>query len=144
MSTLLERAIEIAIAAHEGQLDKAGKPYILHPIQVMNRVCDEYEKMAAVLHDVVEDTAFTLEHLEREGFPDEVLRAIDALTKRPGETRLEAALRAAADPIARAVKLADNAENMDMSRIPNPTEKDYARCREYEQVRALLLAAGNI
>lgn len=144
MSTLLERAIEIAIAAHEGQLDKAGKPYILHPIQVMNRVRDEYEKMAAVLHDVVEDTAFTLEHLEREGFPDEVLRAIDALTKRPGETRLEAALRAAADPIARAVKLADNAENMDLSRISNPTEKDYARCREYEQVRALLLAAGNI
>lgn len=143
MSTL-DRAIEIAIAAHGGQLDQAGMPYIFHAIHVMNRVSNEYEKIAAVLHDVVEDTTITLENLEREGFPDEVLRAIDALTKRPGETRLEAALRAAADPIARTVKLADNAENMDLSRIPNPTEKDYSRCREYEQVRALLLAAGNI
>ena len=143
MSTL-ERAIEIAIAAHAGQLDKAGQPYIFHPIRVMNRVGDDYEKMTAVLHDVVEDTAITLENLVREGFPDEVLRAIDALTKRPGETRLEAAMRAALDPIGRAVKLADNAENMDLSRIPNPTEQDYARCREYEQVRTLLLAAGNI
>ena len=138
MSTL-ERAIEIACHAHEGQLDKAGMPYIFHPIQVMNRVSSDHEKMAAVLHDVVEDTAVTIENLEREGFPSEVLEAIDALTKRPGETRLQAALRAAAHPIARAVKLADNAENMNMSRIPDPTEKDYARLREYEQVRAILL-----
>lgn len=143
MSTL-ERAIEIAIAAHAGQLDKAGQPYIFHAVRVMNRVSGDYEKMTAVLHDVVEDTAITLENLEREGFPDEVLRAIDALTKRPGETRLEAAMRAVVDPIGRAVKLADNAENMDLSRISNPTEKDYARCREYEQVRAFLLAAENI
>jgi hypothetical protein len=71
-----------------------------------------------------------------------VLTAVDALTKRPGETRLQAAARAAADPVARAVKLADNAENLDLSRIENPTEKDYARLREYEQVRALLLAQG--
>lgn len=138
MSTL-ERAIEIACVAHEGQLDKAGMPYIFHPIQVMNRVSSDHEKMAAVLHDVIEDTAITLENLEREGFPSEVLEAIDALTKRPGETRLQAALRAVAHPIARTVKLADNAENMDLSRIPDPTEKDCARLREYEQVRTILL-----
>ena len=137
----IERAIEIAATAHAGQRDKAGQAYILHPLRVMLRVDGEHEQMAAVLHDVVEDTSITIDDLAREGFPIEVLRAIAALTKLPGETRLEAAARAAADPVARKVKLADNAENMDLSRIPNPTEKDYARCRDYEEVRALLLAA---
>lgn len=137
----IERAIEIAATAHAGQCDKAGQPYIFHPLRVMLRVDGAHEQMAAVLHDVVEDTSVTLDNLAQEGFPSEVLRAIAALTKLPGETRLEAAARAAADPVARKVKLADNAENMDLSRIPNPTDKDYARCREYEEVRALLLAA---
>ena len=136
----IERAIEIAANAHAGQRDKAGQAYILHPLRVMLRVDGEHEQMAAVLHDVVEDTSITIDDLAREGFPIEVLRAIAALTKLPGETRLEAAARAAADPVARKVKLADNAENMDLSRIPNPTDKDYARCREYEEVRELLLA----
>ena len=137
----IERAIEIAATAHAGQRDKAGQLYIFHPLRVMLRVDGAHEQMAAVLHDVVEDTSVTLDNLAQEGFPSEVLRAIAALTKLPGETRLEAAARAAADPVARKVKLADNAENMDLSRIPNPTDKDYARCREYEEVRALLLAA---
>ena len=132
----IERAIEIAATAHAGQRDKAGQPYIFHPLRVMLRVDGAHEQMAAVLHDVVEDTSVTLDNLAQEGFPSEVLRAIAALTKLPGETRLEAAARAAADPVARKVKLADNAENMDLSRIPNPTDKDYARCREYEEVRA--------
>jgi (p)ppGpp synthase/HD superfamily hydrolase len=143
MSTL-ERAIEIAAAAHAGQLDKAGQPYILHPLRVMLRVATEHERMAAVLHDVVEDTSVTLEQLALEGFPPEVVKAVEALTKRPGESRLEAAARAATYPIARAVKLADNAENMDLSRIAAPTEKDFARLREYEQVRALLLGANAV
>ena len=136
----IERAIEIAATAHAGQRDKAGQPYIFHPLRVMLRVDGAHEQMAAVLHDVVEDTSVTLDNLAQEGFPSEVLRAIAALTKLPGETRLEAAARAAADPVARKVKLADNAENMDLSRIPNPTDKDHARCREYAEVRELLLA----
>lgn len=138
MSTL-EKAIEIAAAAHSGQFDKAGEPYILHPLRVMLRVSTNEERMAAVLHDVVEDTDVTLDQLRATGFPEAVITAIDALTKHSGETRLEAASRAAADPIARVVKLADNAENMDVSRIANPTEKDFARLKEYEAVRALLL-----
>ncbi|WP_129672144.1 HD domain-containing protein [Candidatus Chloroploca sp. Khr17] len=139
----LERAIEIAAAAHAGQVDKAGQPYILHPLRVMLRMSTAHERMAAVLHDVVEDTQVTLEQLRSEGFPDEVIVAVTALTKRPGESRLEAAVRAAADPVARAVKLADNAENMDLSRIAAPTEKDYARLEEYKKVRALLLGETN-
>ncbi|KQZ31803.1 HD domain-containing protein [Duganella sp. Root1480D1] len=140
MSTL-ERAIEIAAAAHAGQVDKAGQPYILHPLRVMLRVSSDHERMAAVLHDVVEDTTVTLAQLHASGFPAEVVAAIEALTKRRGESRLQAAARAAANPIARVVKLADNAENMDLSRIADPTEKDFARVEEYKQVRALLLAS---
>lgn len=138
MSTL-ERAIAIAASAHAGQLDKGGQPYILHPLRVMLRVQTEQERIAAVLHDVVEDTPVTVEQLATEGFSPEVLAAVSALTKLPGETRIAAAERAATNAIARTVKLADNAENMDLSRIPNPSAKDYARLEEYNAVRELLL-----
>lgn len=139
----IERAIEIASVAHAGQTDKAGQPYIFHPLRVMFQVNSLPERMVAVLHDVIEDTQITLEDLAQEGFPDSVLQAIQALTKRSGETRLEAAARAAANPIALAVKLADNTDNMDVSRIKNPTEQDFARLQEYEQVRAFLLAQSS-
>jgi (p)ppGpp synthase/HD superfamily hydrolase len=101
------------------------------------------ERMAAVLHDVVEDSAVTLEALKAEGFPPEVVSAVDALTKRQGESRLDAAHRAKMDPMARLVKLADNAENMDLSRIPEPTERDYARLEEYKLVRSILLGVSD-
>lgn len=140
MSTL-ERAIEIAARAHAGQVDKAGTPYILHPLRLMLTLQGAYERMAAVLHDVVEDTPLTFEDLQREGFPPAVVDAVRALTKLPGEGRIAAAHRAAADPVARAVKLADVSDNMDLRRIPAPTEKDFARLMEYEQVKAILLAA---
>jgi len=136
----LERAIAIATEAHAGQVDKAGQPYILHPIRVMLRMNSSTEMMAAVLHDVVEDSSVTLEFLRAEGFPPEVLSAVDALTKRRGESRIDAAHRAKQDPIARGVKLADNAENMDLSRIAKPTERDYARLEEYKVVRSILLS----
>lgn len=141
MSTL-ERAIAIAAAAHAGQRDRAGQPYILHPLRVMLQLGTDEQRMAAVLHDVVEDTSVTLEQLAQEGFSGAVVAAVAALTKQPGETRMDAAARAARDPIARAVKLADNADNMDLSRIPNPTAKDLARHAEYAQVRALLLGSA--
>jgi GTP diphosphokinase / guanosine-3',5'-bis(diphosphate) 3'-diphosphatase len=139
MSTL-ERAIAIAATAHAGQLDKARQAYILHPLRVMLRVDSNDQRIAAVLHDVVEDTDVSMDQLVSEGFSEAVLAAVEALTKRPGETRLQAAARAAINPIARRVKLADNAENMDLSRITRPTEKDFARLKEYQQVRALLLS----
>lgn len=139
----LEKAIEIAAAAHAGQVDKAGQPYILHPIRLMLSLSDPVQRMAAMLHDVVEDTAVGLDDLRRIGFPEAVVAAVDALTKRHGETRLQAAARAAADPVARAVKLADVADNMDLSRIPQPTGRDHARIAEYTEVRRLLLAAAD-
>lgn len=137
----LERAIAIAAEAHAGQIDKGGQPYILHPLRVMLRVHSAKEQIVAVLHDVVEDSPFTLDRLAEEGLSAELLAALEALTKRPGETRIQAAYRAAANPIARAVKQADNAENSDLSRIPNPSSKDYERLEVYRQVRTILEAA---
>ena len=135
----LDKAIQIAVSAHAGQVDKGGQPYVLHPLRVMFSVENPHERLAAVLHDVVEDTAVTIDDLTNEGFPAEVLDAIQALTKLSGESRLDAAKRAVQNTIARKVKLADVADNMDMNRIPNPTAKDYARLREYEDVRKILL-----
>lgn len=139
----LERAIEIAARAHAGQVDKAGEPYIIHPIRVMLRVSSIDAKISAVLHDVVEDSDITIEELRAEGFSEIVLHAIEALTKRPGENRVETAVRAASNETARIVKLADNAENMDLSRISKPTEKDYERLKEYERVREILLGGSD-
>lgn len=138
----LERAITIAAEAHAGQRDKAGEAYILHPLRVMLRVGSTEERICAVLHDVVKDSSITLSDLAAAGFGADIVAAVDALTKRPGESRLEAAARAAAHPIARVVKLADNAENMDLSRIENPGARDFERVEEYRRVRDVLLAAG--
>ena len=137
MSTL-EDAIQLAARSHAGQIDKAGQPYILHPLRVMLSVQGEAERIAAVLHDVVEDTNITFADLEMAGFHRQVVDAVRALTKLEGETRLEAAGRACRNPIARVVKLADVTDNLDLSRIARPTARDYERLKEYEQVRTLL------
>ena len=97
------------------------------------------EQIVAVLHDVVEDSPWTIEGLLAEGFSQEIVEAGEVLTKRPGESHAEAAKRAVRNTIARAIKLADNAENVDLTRIANPIEKDYARLKEYKRVRAILL-----
>jgi len=132
MSTL-ERAIEIAAAAHAGQLDKAGAPYILHPLRVMLAQKEPAQRIAAVLHDVVEDTPWTLEQLRAEGFSEDVLRAVDALTKRDGEDYFAFVDRAGRDPVARPVKIADIRDNMDTSRIATVTDRDRARLEKYRQ-----------
>lgn len=134
----LEHAITLAANAHAGQVDKAGAPYILHPLRVMLRCSTNEQRIAAVLHDVVEDCGVTLERLRAEGFSDAVVRAISSLTKREGEDYDAFVRRAGADPIARVVKLADLADNRDLSRIPNPTEKDRARLEKYARATAYL------
>lgn len=134
----LEHAIALAAQAHTGQVDKAGQPYILHPLRIMLACHDLDEKIVAVLHDVVEDTAISLQDLRTAGFAEYLIAAIDALTKRRGESRLDAAQRAKQNPIARKVKQADVTDNMDLSRIAQPTAKDHARLTEYQQVLAIL------
>ena len=136
----LEIALQLAATAHSGQKDKAGKPYILHPIRVMLSVRTTDEQITAILHDTVEDTTVTFEQLSEAGFSVEIVSAVRALTKLDGESRVEAARRAVEHPIARQVKLADVKDNMDMSRIPNPTDKDLERLDEYKLVKEILEA----
>lgn len=137
--SLLERAIAIAVEAHAGQVDKAGAPYILHPLRVMLGVAPEHRE-AAVLHDVLEDCpAWPLQRLRLEGFSEEVLDALVALTRRKGESYEAFIDRLSANRMARAVKVADLRDNSDLSRIAAPTAKDHARCAKYE--RALLTLA---
>lgn len=137
----IERAIELAARAHAGQTDKGGHPYILHPLRLMLAVQGTEARIAAVLHDIIEDTPVTFDDLRREGFAPEIVEAVRALTKFEGETRVEAATRIARNPIAREVKLADIADNMDLSRIPAPTPRDFERLEEYEAARRILLAS---
>jgi (p)ppGpp synthase/HD superfamily hydrolase len=132
MSTL-EHAIAIAARAHAGKVDKAGAPYIIHPLRVMLKMETSEERIVAVLHDVVEDSDTTLEDLRNEGNSDVVVHAVDAVTMRTGESYDDFVQRAALNPIGRRVKLADLEDNSDLSRIAHPTEKDYARLAKYER-----------
>jgi len=131
--TLLEKAISVALQAHAGARDKAGEPYILHPLRMMLKMKTEATRLAAVLHDVVEDSDWTLEDLREQGFPDEVVAAVDHLTRRPDEPYEDFVRRAADHPIALTVKQADLEDNLDQSRIVDPTDKDRARIARYEK-----------
>ncbi len=136
----IEDAIALAVQAHRGQKDRAGAPYILHPLRMMFRVETDAEKMAAVLHDVVEDTDRTLDDLRAEGFPEDVVAAVDHLTRRESESYEEFVRRAAAHPVARRVKIADLEDNMDVRRTGTVTEKDVERLTRYHRAWRSLTA----
>ena len=132
--SLLERAIEIALESHHGQTDRYGSPYILHPLLVMMHMDNDNEMMAAVLHDVLEDSNLTLEFLRDQGFPAEVLEAVRLLTH-DAETfsYSEYVRRLKLNPIAAKVKLADLKHNMDIRRMDHVEEKDAIRLEKYRR-----------
>jgi (p)ppGpp synthase/HD superfamily hydrolase len=135
----LERAIAIAAEAHAGQVDKAGAPYVLHPLRMMLAVQSTDERIVAVLHDVCEDCpGWDFDRLHREGFSANVLAALDTVTKRDGESYEDFVSRAASNPIGRAVKLADLRDNSDLSRIAEPTSRDMERLEKYKRAMASL------
>lgn len=132
----LEKAIAIAVEAHRGQTDKAGRPYILHPLRLMARMTSDSEMMAAILHDVVEDCpGWSFDRLAQEGIPPDVVDALRHLTKTPAEENDYDAFirRAGKDPIARQVKMADLEDNMDIRRIASPTQRDFDRIAKYRR-----------
>lgn len=141
LQNLLERAIAIAQQQHAGQVDKAGRPYIEHPMRVMESMSNDAERIVAILHDVIEDTDLTLDQLAAEGFPGDVLDALDSVTRREGETYEAFVGRAAGNAIGRRVKYADLRDNADLRRIPAPTAADLARTAKYERAMAQLDAA---
>ena len=131
MSTL-ERAIEIATEAHKGQLDKSGKEYIGHPLRVMEMGKTEDEKIVGVLHDVIEDTDWTFEKLEAEGFSPEVIAALRCVTKITENENYDDFIdRVKKNPLAVAVKINDLSDNMDIRRLPYLSDKDVKRLKKY-------------
>ncbi|MBU3847161.1 MAG: HD domain-containing protein [Candidatus Acinetobacter avistercoris] len=139
MSTL-EKAIALAANRHAGQVDKANQPYILHPLRVMLKMKTTPQQIVAVLHDILEDTNTTVVELITLGFSSEIVDAVIALTKKEDENRIEVAYRIVKNPLARAVKLADLADNMDISRIPQPSSGDLLRLEEYKKVHQILIS----
>ena len=131
MSTI-EKAIEIAVAAHKGKKDRSGADYILHPLRVMERGRSEIEKICGVLHDVVEDSEWTFEMLESEGFSDEVISVLRCVTKESEEEDYDVFInRIAQNPIAVEVKINDLLDNMDITRFKSLNEQDLKRLNKY-------------
>lgn len=138
LDKLLELAIEVATQAHEGQLDKGGNPYILHPQTVAAALDSTENKIVAYLHDVVEDTEITLEDLKEMGFTYRIVNSIRILTKSKDISYEDYLKSVKKDSNAWHVKIADIKHNMGISRIPEPTAKDFARIEKYKKALAFL------
>jgi (p)ppGpp synthase/HD superfamily hydrolase len=128
---LYDKALQIAIRAHAGQKDKAGHDYILHPIRVAERCSDPRAKIVALLHDTIEDSDVTAEYLREEGFTEEIVEAVLAVTRREVEEYDDYVHRAAQNELGRMVKRADLEDNMDIRRLPELTDRDVERLRKY-------------
>ncbi len=137
-SPLTKKALTIAYNAHNGQLDKAGLPYIAHPLHLAEQMPDEISTAVALLHDVVEDTCFSFADLEQLGFPPSVLMPLQLLTHAPGVPYMDYIRNIAHDPVARKVKLADLKHNSDLSRLDVITDQDRARVEKYKRAIDLL------
>lgn len=137
----LEDAIILAATKHRGQRDKIGQPYVLHPLRVALRLDDDRARLAAVLHDILEDTDVTSSELRGRGVPEDVLHAIEALTRRLGEDYMAFIERLLVDPIARAVKIADLRDNLDPARLAGLADEERQRLRaKYQPALARLEA----
>ena len=137
-STDVEAARLLATQAHSGQTDKAGLPYITHPERVAGRLEDPAVQVVGWLHDTVEDTTLTLSEIEAQ-FGPETATAVDAISRRDGETWNDYLDRVAANPIARAVKISDLIDNSNLGRIPVITMKDVKRQERYNKALQKLL-----
>src|SRR3569833_3023681 len=132
--SMLAKAIAIAAVAHQHQVDKVGRPYIMHPLRMMMRAETEEEQIVALLHDLVEDCpGWTFDRLRQEGFSDDIIAALDGVTAREGESYEAFVDRAASNPIARRVKILDLEANMTLTRLPQLTDRDLTRLQKYHR-----------
>ncbi|MDY4954426.1 MAG: GTP pyrophosphokinase [Candidatus Onthomonas sp.] len=136
---LTKKAMKIAYDAHQGQLDKGGIPYVFHPWHLAEQMDDEISTIAALLHDVVEDTDWTLEQLAAEGFPEEAMEVLALLTHPEGQPYMEYIAGLQHNPIAVKIKLADLRHNSDFTRLSAVTADQRERLeRKYAPAFALL------
>ena len=135
---LTKKALKLWYAAHSDQVDKSGMPYVFHPFRLAEQMEDEITAAVALLHDVVEDTEYTLRDLEALGFPPQVLEAVGMMTHDPAVPYLEYAAKLRDNPVARTVKLADLRHNSDLSRLDTVDEKALRRVEKYKQAIRIL------
>ena len=135
---LTKKAMKLCFEAHKDQVDKSGLPYVFHPFHLAEQMADELTTVAALLHDVVEDTEYGLDDLRNMGFPEEVLEALALLTHDDAVPYMEYVAKAKENPIARAVKLADLRHNSDLNRLDHVDERALARVKKYRQAMELL------
>jgi (p)ppGpp synthase/HD superfamily hydrolase len=129
----VETAIWIALNAHEGKLDKAGNPYVMHPLRVAIKLNDEDEIIAAFLHDVVEDSDITINDLKKSGFNDNIIKIVQLMTKNDDDNYDDYISRIKEFAPAVRVKLADLEDNMNLMRIKKPEPEDYKRIEKYKK-----------
>ncbi len=133
-----KKALKLCFEAHKNQVDKSGMPYVFHPFHVAEQMTDEATTIVALLHDVVEDTDYTLEDLAAEGFGKDILEAVALMTHEDDVPYLDYVAKLKDNPIARAVKLADLAHNSDLSRIGEIDDETRERLEKYQKAIALL------
>ena len=131
-------ALKLCFEAHKDQIDKSGIPYVFHPFHLAEQMADENTTIVALLHDVIEDTEYTLDDLRKFGFAEDVLSAISLMTHADDVPYMEYVVKIKTNPIAKAVKLADLKHNSDMSRLDRITQTDEERTKKYKQAIELL------
>lgn len=135
-----KKALKLCFEAHKDQVDKSGMPYVFHPFHLAEQMRDEVTTIVALLHDVMEDTDYTLEDLERMGFPQEALEALALLTHDPWVHYMDYVKQIKKNPVAKAVKLADLRHNSDLNRLDVVDQKAIERAEKYHRAIALLEA----
>ena len=135
---LREKAMQIAEKVHKNQVDKAGKPYIWHPVRVERRCTRQEDRLVALLHDTVEDGNIASEYLLLVGFSQEIVDAVLSVSRKRGEDYFEFIQRCKANPIGRRVKICDLEDNMDITRLNQLTEKDIERLKKYHKAYNML------
>lgn len=141
-TTLTKKALAISFAAHKDQVDKGGVPYVYHPFHVAEQMTDEISTCVALLHDVVEDSAYALDDLRKCGFPEKVVEALGLLTHDSNTNYFDYIRAIKNNPIARDVKLADLTHNSDLSRLEHVDAKAEERVKKYK--RAMQILRGKI
>ena len=135
-----KKALKLCYEAHKDQVDKTGVPYVFHPFHVAEQMKDEATTVVALLHDVVEDTDYTLDDIAAEGFGQDIVDAVALMTHEDDVPYLDYVAKLKGNPIARAVKLADLAHNSDLSRLGEIDLETRKRLVKYEKAAALLKA----
>ncbi|MGN0435133.1 MAG: HD domain-containing protein [Wujia sp.] len=135
---LTKKALKLCYKAHEGQLDKGGMPYVFHPLHLAEQLDEEYEICVALLHDVVEDTDYTLEDIAREGFPKEIIEAIDCLTRVKPQNYMDYICKVKTNPMAVKIKLLDIEHNSDITRLDD-VKQEQRLLEKYKKAKEELL-----